>query len=205
MLKTEKWHINITKNFSETESIHVNTQSANDGHIEMMRDNKSYRCKKNSLWKFILKRYPLLILSTIVISMIFLAIHPLAFLFYSILFVGWFSFSVRLCIVHNMGTHIMIFWMLSLLINFISLGMENNYSVFSYQAHFHMQSLFFGMILLHLWSYLAIFFYKYNGISNILEEIETGVYVSTDWYIWKGCSLCDKNFNPFKNNRKAIV
>lgn len=199
MHQDKKRYINKTKDFSEIESINIKMVSHQDNTVEIESDNTKYRCQKIPIWKFMWKRYFFMMTMLLVLTIIYLAIHPAAFIAYSAMVVFWFTFSVRRCKVHNMGTHLMYFWIIHLLLSFLLIGGISSISVDTsmYNLNYQVQTLLFGMGLLHIWLHVTILFFKYRDIYTILDKLDDDAYAASNWYIWKGCSLCNKGFNPF--------
>ena len=202
-MKNNKWFINHTENFDEIEQIEVNIEKIDAKHIEVKTNNQTYRCKYIPTWRFFLKRYPIMIIPTFLLSIIFLAIHPLAFFIYVCFTIFIFSFTNRICKIHEIGTYIMWFWIIHLLGNFFILSSDSislmGFAMAISNKHYYIQSLFFGMLLTHLWIYTLIFFYQYHRVYTIIKK-EDDTYQSTPWYLWQKCPLCNKHYNPFKKN-----
>jgi hypothetical protein len=202
----EIWNINRTMDFSDIEKIDIHLEIQKDGSALAMKDaTHTFTCKPHSSFKFLFKRYPLMIIPALILSLAFLWIHPIAFFLYVILTIAIFTIAVRRCNVSSMGTYIMIFWILHLFGNFFILGggSLSSFSMAILDKHYYIQSLFFGMLLTHIWLYVLIFLQQYYYVFNVIEE-EDGESISTAWYIWKSCLLCNHNYNPFKNNCKEL-
>jgi len=207
MKSKELWSINRSKDFIDIEKIDIHLEMQKDGSAIAIKDAEhSFTCKPMSSFKFLLKRYPLMIIPTLVLSLVFVWLHPIAFLIYAILTIVIFAIAVRRCNVSSIGTYIMFFWILHLLGNFFILGGGSlaALSIAIADKHYYIQSLFFGMLLTHIWLYVLIFLQQYYHVFNVLEEEENGEITSTGWYIWKSCPLCNHKYNPFKNNCKEL-
>ena len=205
-MKNNHWSINKTSTFSEIEKVDVVMQKIDEENIQVSLDDSTYTAKKQTTWKFLLKRYPLMLIATTLLSIMFLAIHPLSFVIYLGLIILLFTVTVRRCKIRYIGTYIMWFWILHLGINFIILGGGSlfSFAMATSESYHYIQSLFFGMVLVHLWQYILIVVYEYYHLYVITEEYDDGSVDVTEWYIWKSCSLCNKSFNPFKNNCKLV-
>ena len=202
MKTNETWQINKSEDFTDIEKVHIHLEMHKDGTATAIKDaTHTFLCKPIPSFKFIFKRYPLMIIPTIILTLAFLWLHPIAFFVYAILTIVLFTIAVRRCSIKSIGTYILVFWLLHLFGNFFILG-GGSLSAFSLtmaERHYYIQSLFFGMLLTHIWLYVIIFFQQYYHVFNICEE-EDGEMVSTPWYIWKGCPLCNHHYNPFTDN-----
>lgn len=206
MKTKEMWNINRTTDFTDIEKIDIHLEMQEDGSALAMKDSThTFRCKPLSSFKFLLKRYPLMIIPTVILSFAFLWLHPIAFFIYAIFTIIIFTVAVRRCSISSIGTYIMVFWIIHLLGNFLILGGGSlaSLSIVISDKHYYIQSLFFGMLLTHIWLYVLIFLQQYYHVYNVLEE-ENGEILSTAWYIWKSCPLCNHTYNPFKNNCKEL-
>jgi len=206
MKTKETWEINKTVDFSDIEKIDIYLEIHKDGTATAIKDAKhTFLCKPLPSFKFLFKRYPFVIVPAIILSLIFLWLHPIAFFIYALLTIIIFTLAIRLCGIRSIGRYIMIFWVLHLLGNFFILGggSLSSFSLALSERHYYVQSLFFGMLLTHIWIYILIFLQQYYRVFNIIEE-ENTEQIATPWYIWKGCRLCNPTYNPFKNNCKDI-
>lgn len=202
MEQQEAWQINKTPDFIDIEKIDIHLEINKDGSATAIKDKKdSFVCKPVSSFRFLLKRYPFMIVPTFVLSLAFLWLHPLAFFIYGLLTIVIFTIAVRRCSIKAIGTYIMVFWVLHLLGNFFILGggFMGSFSLNISEGHQYIQGLFFGMLLTHIWIYVLIFLQQYYRVFNIMEE-EDAEQISTQWYIWKGCPLCNHSYNPFTDN-----
>jgi len=202
MKTKETWKINRSEDFTDIEKINAHLEIQKDGYARALKDNEHhFLCKPMSSFKFLFKRYPLMIVPTIILSLAFLWLHPIAFFVYGLFTISIFTIAVRHCGISAMAKYIFIFWVLHLVINFFILGGGSieALSISIMQRHSYIQSLFFGMLLTHTWVYVLIFFQQYYHVFNIVEE-EDGEEIATNWYIWKGCSLCNSTYNPFTDN-----
>jgi len=208
MKTKEIWSINRSEDFSDIEKIDIHLEMQKDGSAIAMKDTThTFICKPLSSFRFLLKRYPLMIVPTLILSAAFLWIHPIAFFVYAILTIIMFTIAVRRCSVHAIGIHIMVFWILHLVGNFFILGGGSLpfFSIAISDKHYYIQSLFFGMLLTHIWLYVIIFLQQYYRVFNVVEELEHGEMIKTDWYIWKSCPLCNKKYNPFTDKCDTIT
>jgi len=202
MKTKEIWQINKSADFMDIEKIDIHLEIHKDGTATAIKDTEhTFLCKPMSSFKFLLKRYPFMIIPTFILSLVFLWLHPIAFFVYGLLTVALFTIAVRRCKVKSIGNYIMIFWILHLLGNFVILGggLVGSFSLAITQRHYYIQGLFFGMLLTHIWVYVLIFLQQYYRVFNIIEE-EDGEQSSTEWYIWKGCPMCNHTYNPFTDN-----
>lgn len=202
---TVSWNINRTKNFSETEIIEIVLHKDRKGRYFILEDGKSLEYRKVPTWRFFLSRYPILAIPVLIISILFLLLYPLVFFAYVIMVIVLFATTVRRCKMHSIGTYIMIFWIIHLSIDFVLLGggLVNISAV-----HHTIQGLLIGMMFTHLWIFVAIFFYRHYNVFNLVDCIDdSGIdgereVVSTEWYLWRGCSLCSRHYIPFAKNCK---
>jgi len=202
MKKKEMWQINKSADFTEIEKMEIHLEINEDGSaLAIKNENESFVCKPVSTLRFLFKRYPLVIVPAIVLSLAFLWLHPVAFFVYALLTIVLFTIAVRRCAIKSMGTYIMVFWILHLLGNFFILsgGLSGTFSLVMSDKNYYIQGLFFGMLLTHIWVYILIFLQQYYRVYNVVEE-EDEEQVSTVWYIWKGCPLCNHKYNPFTDN-----
>jgi len=206
MKTEEKWKINKTADFTDIEEIDIHLEMHKDGTALAMKDEThTFLCKPISSFRFLLKRYPLMIVPTIILSLAFLWLHTIAFFVYALLTILLFTLAVRMCRIKSISTYIMVFWILHLLGNFFILGggSLSSFSVAISERHYYIQGLFFGMLLTHIWIYVLIFLQQYYRVFNVIEE-EDGEPIPTQWYIWRGCALCNHSYNPFTDNCGGI-
>jgi len=202
MITEEKWKINKTADFSDIEQIDIHLEMHKDGTATAMKDaSHTFPCKPMSSFRFLFKRYPLMVVPTIFLSLAFLWLHTVAFFIYAVLTILLFTLAVRMCRIKSISKYILVFWILHILGNFLILGGASltSFSIALSQRHYYIQGLFFGMLLAHIWLYVLIFIHQYHRVFNIMKE-EDGEQVPTEWYVWKGCKLCNHHYIPFKNN-----
>lgn len=202
MNRQDAWKINKSADFTEIEEIDIHLEIDKEGMARAIKDkSETFVCKPVATSKFLFKRYPFMIVPTIVLSLAFLWLHPIAFFLYALLTILLFTIAVRHCGVKSMSTYIMVFWIIHLMGNFLIMGgvLPESLSLNINQRHGTVQALFFGMLLTHIWIYVLIFLQQYYRVFNVVEE-EDGEQVSTPWYIWKGCALCNHKYNPFTDN-----
>jgi len=198
----EIWKINKSSDFMDIEKIDIHLEMHEDGTATAIKDaTHTFTCKPISSVKFLLKRYPFMVIPTLLLSLVFLWLHPIAFFIYALLTIAIFTIAVRRCKIKSIGHYIMFFWILNLLANFFILGGGSfmSFSIAISEKYYYIQSLFFGMLLTHIWLYVLIFLQQYYHVFNIIEE-EDGEQISSEWYIWKGCPLCNHTYNPFTDN-----
>ena len=202
MKRQDAWKINKSADFTEIEEIDIHLEIDKEGMATAIKDKShTFVCKPVATSRFLLKRYPFMIVPTLVLSLAFLWLHPIAFFIYALLTILLFTIAVRRCAIKSMNTYIMVFWIIHLLGNFLIMGgiLPESLSLNINQKHGTAQALFFGMLLTHIWIYVLIFLQQYYRVFNVIEE-EDGEQVSTPWYIWKGCTLCNHKYNPFTDN-----
>ena len=203
---TDKWKINKSADFSDIEKMDIHLEIHKNGTASALKDAEhTFLCKPVSSFKFLFIRYPFMIVPTVLLSLVFLWLHPIAFFIYALLTIVIFTISVRFCSIKFVGTFLMVFWFIHLLGNFFILG-AGSLSAFSLEVsnkQYYIQSLFFGMLLTNIWIYVLIFLQQYYRVFNIVEE-EDGEQISTEWYIWKGCPMCNHKYNPFTDNCGGI-
>lgn len=203
----ETWQINKSADFIDIEKINIHLEIHKDGSATAIKKDAehTFSCKPMSTFRFLFKRYPFMIIPTIILSLAFLWLHTVAFFIYALLTMIMFTMAVRFCAIKSIGTYIMVFWVLHLLGNFFILGggAVDSFSLVMSERHSYIQSLFFGMLLTHTWIYVLIFLQQYYHVFNVIEE-EDGEPVSTEWYIWKGCPFCNRSYNPFTDNCGGI-
>jgi len=194
--------MNRTEDFSEIEKLEISFEKDGDQiDIITKKDQTTFKAKKlSSLW-FLLKRYPVMVIPTLLLTIAFLFFYPIVFIAYIIFTTMLFIFMVRFCVIHKVGTYIMVFWVIHLVTNFILLGMTPiNLGIEAYMKQEYIKGLFFGMMLTHLWVYMLIFMHKYHLVYNLLEKDENDVMIATNWFIWQNCSMCNKKYSLFKKN-----
>ncbi len=208
MQSTTSWSINRTEDFDEIEITEVILRKKNKHRYFVVEDGQSLEYRKVATWKFFLRRYPILAIPVLIISLSFLILYPLMFFIYIGIATMLFTITVRRCRVDFIGNYIMVFWLIHLLINFFLLG--GGLVDISSTQH-TVQGLLIGMLLVHLWIFTVIFFYRYHNIFNLIDYVGDaeaegeGAEISTKWYLWRGCSMCNKRYIPFVKNCKDSV
>lgn len=184
------WYINKTSDFKKIECIQVHQEK--DSFI-FENSYQKFSAKKISTGFFLLKRYPLTILSSTILSLWFFVLYPMMATVYLLGMLGMFHFLVRTCKIVSLSKYLILLWGIHLSIDLLYLMQINRVnSIFETFSLELLQGIFMGMICFHLWIYLLLVFYQYKKVYQLRDKI------NTKWYLWKQCPLCDKNFSMFR-------
>ena len=205
---TTLWNINRTEKFDEIEILEVHLRKESKHRYSVVKNGKLLEYRKVPTWKFFLKRYPVLAIPVFILSLSFLILYPLMFFIYIGITTILFVITVRRCRIDFIGNYIMVFWLIHLLINFFLLGggLVNISS-----AQHTIQGLLIGMLLVHLWTFTVIFFYRYYNVFNLVEYVgdteteDERTAIPSKWYLWKECTMCNKRYIPFAKNCKDSI